>query len=226
MKFCLVRMDAEKFIMYLKEYTGVIIDEADRLRDLVDQMLGPQRRLELEDVNILEVYERVIALVEAEYPGRINWVRDYDPSLPELQADAAQLIQAILNIVRNACEALGDTDEARIQLRSRAVRQFTIGNVRHRVIMHLEIIDNGPGIEPELVDRVFFPMISGRPEGTGLGLSITQNIVAQHGGSIQVSSRPGQTCFSLHLPFDHEGLQQQHLGAETNAAAAATRSSP
>ena len=147
----------------LKEYTAVIINEADRLTELVDRMLGPQRQLDLQPVNVLRVFEHVIQLIDAEQPGLVEWQRDYDPSLPDIRADEAQLIQAILNVVRNAVQALQNIEEPRIGLRSRALRQFTIGAQRHRLVMHLEITDNGPGIDPELQDRIFFPMISGRP---------------------------------------------------------------
>ena len=191
----------------LTEYTGVIISETDRLKDLVDRMLGPQRQLEFSDVNILEVIERVIQLTEAERPGFITWQRDYDPSLPPLEADQAQLIQAVINIIRNACEALKETETPQISIRSRALRQFTIGSKRHKIVLDLQICDNGPGIDPKLQERIFFPMISGRPEGTGLGLAITQTVVSQHQGSIQVTSRPGATCFSMFLPFEQEGEQ-------------------
>ncbi len=191
----------------LKEYTSVIISEADRLKELVDRMLGPQRALNITNVNILKVFEHVIQLVEAEQPNTIHWVRDYDPSIPHLEADEAQIIQAILNILSNSAQALQDTAEPQITLRCRVVRQFTIGAIRHRMVMHLDIIDNGPGIDPELEDRIFFPMISGRPDGSGLGLAITQNIIAQHHGSIQVSTKPGNTCFSIYLPFSQEVLK-------------------
>ncbi len=185
----------------LREYTGVIISEADRLKELVDRMLGPQQQLQFAPVNILRVFERVIQLIEVEEPGKIHWRRDYDPSLPYVDADESQLIQAVLNIVRNATQAMQGMEDARIHLRSRVVRQFTIGTIRHRQVMQLDIIDNGTGIDPELEERIFFPMISGRPDGTGLGLAITQSIIAQHKGSIQAASRPGQTCFSIYLPF-------------------------
>lgn len=186
----------------LKEYTGVIISEADRLKELVDRMLGPQRALDLTPVNILKVFEHVIQLIEIERPNTIKWIRDYDPSLPYVEADEPQIIQAIINILRNAAQALHNTGDPQILLRSRVVRQFTIGACRHRMVMQLDIADNGPGIDPELEERIFFPMISGRPDGTGLGLAITQNIISQHHGSIQVNSRPGQTCFSIYLPFE------------------------
>jgi len=189
----------------LREYTGVIISEVDRLKTLVDSMLGPQRQLNIGPVNILRVLEHVIRLIDAESPGRITWERDYDPSLPRLAADQAQIIQAVMNIARNAREATDGMDDARIKLRSRVIRQFTIGSVRHRLVMQLDIIDNGPGIQPDLEERIFFPMISGRADGTGLGLAITQNIIAQHHGSVQVESRPGYTCFTIYLPFPVEG---------------------
>ena len=201
----------------LKEYTGVIISETDRLKDLVDRMLGPQRQLEQIPVNILEVLEHVIAVTEAEDPGRIHWERDYDPSLPDIQGDRTQLVQAVMNIVRNACDALKSIDSQRIALKSRGIRQFTIGSTLYRLVLLLEISDNGPGIDPEMQERIFFPMISGRPEGTGLGLAITQNIISQHGGSVQVTSRPGQTSFSIYIPFtDRETkTNSQQDGFET-----------
>ena len=188
----------------LQEYTGVIISEVDRLSELVDRMLGPQRQLSLRPINLLKVTEHVITLIEAEHPGRIQWRRDYDPSLPDLQGDESQLIQAVLNVVRNACEALEETDGPRIQLRSRGIRRYTIGQTVHRLVMQLDITDNGPGINPALQQRIFFPMISGRANGSGLGLAIAQNVVTQHLGLIQVASRPGRTCFSIFLPFDHQ----------------------
>ena len=199
----------------LREYTGVIISEADRLKELVDRMLGPQRALNLTPVNMLRVCEQVIGLMEAERPNAIHWLRDYDPSLPDVNADEAQMIQAILNIIRNATQALADTDDPQIQIRSRVVRQFTIGATRHRLVMQLDITDNGPGIDSSLEERIFFPMISGRADGTGLGLAITQNIISQHHGSIQVNSRPGQTCFSIYMPFSlHAGKETEGKGAE------------
>ena len=195
----------------LKEYTSVIINETDRLTELVDRMLGPRQELDLQPVNLLRVLEHVMQLIDAEQPGMIRWERDYDPSLPEVEADESQLIQAVLNIVRNAVQALTDTDKPCITFRTRAARQFTIGTRLHRVIMRLDITDNGPGIDEELEGRIFFPMISGRADGSGLGLAITQNIISQHQGSIQVDSKPGRTSFTLYLPFHQP---QADAGAE------------
>ena len=189
----------------LRDYTNVIIEEADRLRNLVDRMLGSNKLPSLALTNIHEVLERVCSLVEAESQGGITLARDYDPSLPDVLIDREQMIQAVLNIVRNAMQAIGGQNElrlGRITLRSRAMRQFTIGHTRHRLVARVEIIDNGPGIAPELQDTLFYPMVSGRPDGTGLGLAITQNIISQHQGLIECESHPGHTTFSIFLPLE------------------------
>ncbi|MFP6815961.1 MAG: nitrogen regulation protein NR(II) [Pseudomonadales bacterium] len=185
----------------LTEYTHIIIEEADRLTELVDRMLGPNRKLQIEEVNVHEALEHVMRLVDVELAGRIEFIRDYDPSLPNIRADARQLIQALLNISRNAGEALQHTRGPQIRLKTRVVRQFTIGSTLHRLVVQIDIIDNGPGIPEEMLDRIWFPMISGRPNGTGLGLAITQAIIGQHKGMIECTSRPGETCFSVFLPF-------------------------
>jgi two-component system nitrogen regulation sensor histidine kinase GlnL len=192
-----------------REYTRVIIDEADRLRSLVDRMLGPNKAPHMAATNIHEVLERVRTLLEAESKGRVALRRDYDPSLPEFRGDKEQLIQAFLNIARNAMEAAFESESAStsaaqptIIFRTRALRQFTIGHKRHRLVCRVDIIDNGPGIPPELLQNVFYPMISGRASGTGLGLSITQSIVGQHQGLVECESEPGRTDFIIFLPLE------------------------
>ncbi len=185
----------------LTEYTRIIIKEADRLTDLVDRMLGPNRKPQIKEVNVHETLEHVMRLVDAEVAGRIEFVRDYDPSLPNIHADTAQLVQALLNITRNAGQALQHAPNPRITLKTRVVRQFTIGTTLHRLVARIDIMDNGPGIAEDMLDRIWFPMISGRPNGTGLGLAITQTIIGQHNGLIECTSRPGATCFSVFLPF-------------------------
>lgn len=186
----------------LREYTGIIIGEADRLRNLVDRMLGPNQLPNDGEVSIHEILERVRALIEAEaYPG-IRIERDYDPSIPPLWGDADRLIQAVLNVARNATQALNERQQGIIILRSRVQRQYTIGAKRHKLVARLDVIDDGPGISPEQQEQIFYPMISGRPGGTGLGLSIAQSIINQHGGLIECSSRPGETVFTLLLPLD------------------------
>ena len=189
----------------LRDYTNVIIEEADRLRNLVDRMLGSNKLPSLAMTNVHEVLERVGSLVEAESQGAITLARDYDPSLPDVLIDREQMIQAMLNIVRNAVQAIAGQNElrlGRISLRTRALRQFTIGHVRHRLVARVEITDNGPGIPADLRDTLFYPMVSGRPDGTGLGLAITQNIISQHQGLIECDSHPGHTTFSIYLPLE------------------------
>lgn len=189
----------------LRDYTDVIIEEADRLRNLVDRMLGPYRPPNLQPLNIHEITERVFSLIEAETQGQLSLRRDYDPSIPDIMADREQLIQALLNIVRNAMQAIAESGtlrQGRITLRTRTLRQFTIGQVRHRLVCRLQVIDNGPGIPAEIVESIFYPMVSGRAEGTGLGLSITQNIISQHQGLIECESTPGRTVFTLFLPLE------------------------
>jgi len=189
----------------LKEFTDIIIDEVDRLKNLVDRMLGPNKLPERDPTNIHEVLERVYSLISVEADGAIIVQRDYDPSIPELAADKEQLIQVVLNIVRNAMQAmLGNPEQAQpatIVLRTRSVRQFTIGHTRHRLVLHISIVDNGPGIPEDIRESLFYPMISGRAEGTGLGLSIAQSIVSQHQGIIECESEPGRTQFSIFIPL-------------------------
>ena len=186
----------------------MIIEEADRLRNLVDRLLGPNKLRTPEPVNIHEVLERVRTLIEAETKGAVTLARDYDPSLPEIMGDKEQLIQAVFNIVRNAVQALQQHAGAappRIELKTRALRQFTIGTERHRLVCNVDITDNGPGIPPDLQETLFLPMVSGRPEGSGLGLSIAQSILNRHRGLIECNSRPGCTTFSMYIPLERNG---------------------
>lgn len=183
----------------LKDYTRVIIEEADRLQNLVNRILGPNSMPSKKPVNIIEVLERVRSLVLAEKNTTVQILRDYDPSIPELIADPDQLIQAILNIVRNACQAM--EGEGEIRMRTRILRKFTIGQENHRLAVQIQIIDNGPGIPDDIREQIFFPMITGRADGTGLGLSIAQSLVHQHGGLIECDSKPGETVFSIILPI-------------------------
>ncbi len=184
----------------LSEYTDVIMAEADRLRTLVDKMLGPRERLDLRATNIHEVTERVRQLIQAESQGSVSLARDYDPSLPEFKADPDQLTQVLLNIVRNAWQAVGT--QGHITLRTRSRRQYTLGGHRHKLVCAVEVIDNGPGIAEDIMPRLFLPMVTGRANGTGLGLSIAQMIANRHGGLIQCHSEPGNTIFTVLLPME------------------------
>ena len=183
----------------LKEYPDVITHEAVRLQQLLDRLLAPNRKHILGEVNIHEVLERVRSVALAEYPQGIAIRRDYDTSLPALTADKEQLIQVVLNIVRNAIQAMHGRGQ--IVLRTRVARQVTLARKRYQLAMLLQIIDNGPGIPAELKDHIFYPLVTGRAEGTGLGLTIAQTYVHQHGGTVEFDSRPGHTCFTVLLPF-------------------------
>jgi two-component system nitrogen regulation sensor histidine kinase GlnL len=179
----------------LREYTQVIIQESDRLQALMDRMLAPHRTPKIEALGIHEVLERVRSLVRAEFGIEIE--RDYDQSLPDLQADREQLIQAVLNIARNAAQA----GAKRVEFRTRAVRQPTILRQRYRLALDLQVVDNGPGVPDEIRDRIFNPLVSGRQGGTGLGLSLAQTFVQYHQGVIEFDSRPGRTLFRILLPL-------------------------
>lgn len=185
----------------LQEYTRIIIHEADRLQNLVDRMMGPYRPPKKSAVNLHAMLEHVRLLILAEVPSGLTIERDYDPSLPDLHADQEQLIQATLNIVRNAVQALDGRGV--IHLRTRIERGFTIGHRRHRLVLRAEIEDDGPGVPPELLEHIFYPMVTGRADGTGLGLSIAQDIITKHGGLIECASRPGRTVFTLFLPLEN-----------------------
>jgi len=184
----------------LREYTRIIIDEADRLQNLMDRMLGPNHIPKEQRINIHQVLEHVRGLLLAENAAGPGIIRDYDPSIPDLKADPDRLIQAMLNLCRNAVAAAGP--RGRVELRTRVLRQFTIGNRRHRLVLRVAVVDNGEGITPDLLDRIFLPMVSGYRGGTGLGLPIAQELINQHGGLIECESRPGKTQFFVYLPLE------------------------
>ena len=184
----------------LREYTQVIIKEADRLQALMDSLLTPNRPPKFATLNIHEVLERVRSLVLAEFPQGVSIERDYDASLPDMQGDKEQLIQAVLNVVRNAAQALDGNGE--IEIRTRAARQVTLGKQRHKLALELQVIDSGPGIPEELRERIFYPLVSGRDGGSGLGLTLSQTIVQRHQGTIECESEPGRTCFTIMLPLE------------------------
>jgi two-component system, NtrC family, nitrogen regulation sensor histidine kinase GlnL len=177
-------LDLELSDPELKEYTHIIIAEADRLKDLMDKMLGPNKLPQKSSLNIHQVLERVRQVVMAETSGNVEIVCDYDPSIPYLLADKNQLIQALMNIVRNA------------------TRQMTIGRKRYKLLIKIDITDNGCGIKEEMIEQIFYPMITGRADGTGLGLSIAQSLINQHNGLIECRSEPNNTVFSIYLPLE------------------------
>jgi two-component system, NtrC family, nitrogen regulation sensor histidine kinase GlnL len=181
------------------EFTAVIINEADRLAALVDSMSAPARPPNKVPLNVHEVCEHVFHLLSAEAKGAVVVDRDYDPSLPNTMIDRNQIIQALLNIARNALQALNE--RGRITLRTRALSNVSIGSVRHRLVASLQVEDNGPGVPDELRSSIFYPLVTGRPTGTGLGLAVAQELATRHGGLIEFESEPGRTIFTLLLPL-------------------------
>ena len=183
----------------LTEYTQIIINEADRLCELVDRMITPSTKQYSADVNIHEVLEYVVNLVEAEAPNLLDIVRDYDPSLPLMNVDREQLIQAFLNIIRNAVQAIDE--DGQITMRSRIIRRTTIRQHYYKIAVCVEIIDDGPGVPLEIEDGVFYPMVTGRAEGTGLGLSIAQSLLQTHAGIIEYERDDDKSVFRVLLPI-------------------------
>ena len=183
-----------------REYTDVVISETDRLAGLVDTLLGPGGPPNKEPLNVHELIEYVVRIVEAEDNKKLTIYRDYDPGLPLIDLDRDQMVQALLNLIRNAAIALDG--QGSITLRSRAVMNFTIGNTRHPVIASLEIEDDGPGIPEDLQETIFYPLVTSRAEGTGLGLPAAQELISRHGGLIEFESRPGRTVFIVRLPIN------------------------
>ncbi len=192
-------LDLELHAPELKEYTRIIIAESDRLQGLMDKMLGPNKLPNKKSLNIHEVLERVRSLVQAESIGNLSIQCDYDPSIPDIHADKDQLIQALLNIARNAVQAT--EGKGNILIKTRIHRHVTIGRKRYKLTVKCDIIDDGPGIDPEMMKQIFYPMVTGRADGTGLGLSIAQALINQHNGLIECSSESGHTVFSIFLPL-------------------------
>ncbi len=188
----------------LREYTAVIIAEADRLVALVDSMAGGSGPSRKDRLNIHELCEHVVKLIRAEAPPGVQLDRDYDPSLPDGNIDRNQIVQALLNVARNAMQAVGT--HGKILVRTRVRSGVHIGKVRHRLVAAIEIEDNGPGVPPDLVKTLFLPLVTGRSNGSGLGLAVAQDLATRHGGIIEFTSQPGRTVFSLLLPL--EGTQE------------------
>jgi len=181
-----------------REFTQVIVKEVDRLQSLLNRLVTPSRRPRIEPINIHEILERVRTLLAAEFPEGLSIARDYDTSLPDLSGDKEQVLQAILNVARNAAQATAGRGQIRIS--TRIARQVTIARARHRHAVAVWIEDDGPGVPPELADRIFYPLVSGREGGTGLGLSLAQSFISQHHGHIEFESVPGRTRFTILLP--------------------------
>ena len=199
----------------LREHTGIIIAEADRLKHLVDELLGPLRPPHPRLINIHRVVDRVLTLVRAAGHRHVVFQTDYDPSIPELEADHEQLIQSLLNIVQNAIEAISEQPDplqtpGRILVRTRTQRHFAIANRLHRLVARIDILNNGPAIPESIRDQIFYPMVTTRHHGSGLGLSISQELVRRQGGVIVCDQEGGETCFRIYLPIQQPHKERPH----------------
>lgn len=207
-------LDRELDRAELHEYTQVIIKEADRLRLLLDRLLTPHQLPQFVRFNVHEVLERVHSLLLAEYPSGLEIKRDYDTSLPMLNGDREQIIQALLNVARNAAQAMQGNGE--IVLRTRVARQITLAKKLHKLAILIQVVDDGPGVPEHIKDQIFFPLVSGREDGSGLGLTLAQAFISQHQGTIEVESQPGRTSFSVLLPIGNSG--RDNMAGRDNTA--------
>ncbi len=189
-----------------KEFTQMIIEQSDRLRNLVDRLLGPNSLPRLQWSNLHQALEKVRSLMNVDASNAITIIRDYDPSIPDIHIDQDMIQQAVLNIIRNSVQALTEnrTPDPQITIITRIERQMTIQGKRHPLVAKIKIVDNGPGIPSAIKDTLFYPMVSSKQNGSGLGLSIAQTLINHHGGKIDVDSHPGHTEFVLYLPIDRK----------------------
>lgn len=189
-----------------KEFTQMIIEQSDRLRNLVDRLLGPNSLPRFEECNVHQSLEKVRRLMQVDSDNPITIIRDYDPSIPDLVIDPDMIQQAVLNIARNSVQALQEskTPNPEIRLVTRIERQMTIQTKRHSLVAKIQIVDNGPGIPPQIKDTLFYPMVTSKQNGSGLGLSISQTLINHHGGKIDVDSHPGHTEFTIYIPIDRK----------------------
>lgn len=206
-------LDAKLVSAELEEYTQLIIRQADRLRELVDRLLGPNKPGQRETVNVHQLIERCVQVVTLAKPEQIRLHKDYDPSLPDITIVEHQIEQVVLNILQNALQAIQTQPEhaGELSITTRVRHQETIYGKRYRQCLVIRIEDNGPGVDPALKDTLFYPLVSGRDGGSGLGLSIAQSLIHQHAGKIELSSRPGRTEFSLYLPYIDTAAKGQEV---------------
>jgi two-component system nitrogen regulation sensor histidine kinase GlnL len=184
------------------ELSNILVKEADRLTRLVDRVMGSRESFNLVPCNIHEILEHVVELVTMNAENQIQIVREYDPTLPEIDVDREQMIQAVLNIVANAIEAQQENSAgAKIGLMTQFERIVTINQKAHRRVLKIRVWDEGPGVSSQLSGLIFDPLVTGKPNGSGLGLSITQEIVQRHEGIVQLDEYQGRTCFSIYLPY-------------------------
>ena len=184
------------------KFTKIIKKESERLLKLINAMSSPSSSNDRKLINIHEITEHVIELFKYdEINSKILFVKDYDPSIPQLNLDKNQIIQALINIIRNAVQAVNQ--DGKITIRTRPILKFTIGNNKHDLVVKLDVIDNGVGIPEDKLKEIFYPMVTTKNDGMGLGLTIAQSIIIQNNGLIECNSKNNETIFSIILPWDN-----------------------
>lgn len=182
------------------QFLDIISKEAQRLRNLVDRMLGPKGNQAKSLHNVHELIRYVLQIVEGEKPSNVFIKLDYDPSIPEVKMNFEAMVQALLNLIINAMQAMEERGGV-LTLKTRVEHKFTLGTQTYPLVACISVMDQGNGIPSEVFDSIFFPMVSSKKEGSGLGLPVAQNVLRQHDGLIVAESEPGNTVFNVYLPL-------------------------
>ena len=180
-----------------KEYTDIIIEEADRLKNYIDKMHGPKDLPSFKSTNIHLIIDKVLKILGIKSS---NYKKNYDPSIPLLYLDQDMIIQSLLNIIKNASEAI--TENGLIEIKTRVDRSFTINSIRHKLVAIISIIDDGIGVNKEIASKLFLPLITNKKKGNGLGLSISQRLISINKGIITFEEENSKTIFKIILPID------------------------
>ena len=186
---------------FSKKFLKIIIDETERLNHIVTKILTPPSKPSLDFFNIHSALEKVFALADAEKKDNLELIRDYDPSIPEINGDENLFVQAVLNLVKNSQQAIENESNPQIKIKSRVRYSHPVNGSLYSTVCSIEIIDNGEGIPEDMHEQIFFPTVSVKKNGSGLGLSIAQDIIRMHGGGISFKSSKGLTVFSIDIPL-------------------------
>ena len=180
-----------------KEYTNIIIEETDRLKRYVDSMVGPSQEPNKESTNIHKIINHVLNLMASDSRVQTSLIKDFDPSIPEINIDKEMLTQALINVIKNAIEA--SDNKGKVLIRTR------IG-LKQNAIMKaiIEIIDEGPGVHEKLKQKVFLPLVTDKKIGTGLGLSITQRLLKLNDSYIEYENNRVGATFRIVLPMRNQ----------------------
>ena len=193
------------------ELTRMIVEETDRITSLLDRMEGfaGGASVVLAPVNIHEILDHCLAIASASFGAHLSVSRSYDPSLPVMEGHRDLLIQAFINMIKNASEVTNNNGELTVKTSYSRGRRLSAGAMRTllHVPIQVEIIDNGPGISPDIRDHIFDPFVTAKAGGSGLGLAMVASVVADHGGMVEVDSALGRTVFRINFPLADDPIQ-------------------